>query len=189
MSDDLQTVPHSSHWGAFDVTVRDGDIASVQPLHDPDPSPLLGNLPGSLRHPVRIERPVARRGWLERGPGPSRDRGNDSFVELSWDEALDRAADELEARASAQHGNRADLRRLVRLGERRHVPSEPEPAASLPESDRRLHRRIATATASARRWCCCRTWSEARPRCSARPRRGMSSRGTPSCWSRSAVCR
>ena len=99
-------VTHSSHWGAFRVTARDGDIDTVQPLHDPDPSPLLGNLPGSLRHPVRIDRPVARRGWLEDGPGPSRDRGNDSFVELSWDEALDRAATELK-RVIATHGNSA----------------------------------------------------------------------------------
>ena len=38
---DAHTVPHSSHWGGFDVTVRDGDIAAVHPLHDPDPSPLL----------------------------------------------------------------------------------------------------------------------------------------------------
>jgi biotin/methionine sulfoxide reductase len=103
---DSHTVSHSSHWGAFDVTVRDGEIAAVQPMHDPDPSPLLGNLPGSLRHPIRIEAPVARRGWLERGPGPSRDRGNDAFVAISWDEALDRAADELK-RVVAQHGNQA----------------------------------------------------------------------------------
>ena len=26
----------------------------MQPLHDPDPSPLLRNLPGSLRHPARV---------------------------------------------------------------------------------------------------------------------------------------
>ena len=100
------TVSHSSHWGAFNVTVRDGDIASVQPMHDPDPSPLLRNLPGSLTHPARIATPVARRGWLEHGPGPSRDRGSDEFVAISWDEALDRAADELK-RVIAQHGNRA----------------------------------------------------------------------------------
>jgi biotin/methionine sulfoxide reductase len=100
------TVPHSSHWGAYEVTVRGGEIARVEPMHDPDPSPLLGNLPGSLRHPARIATPVARRGWLERGPGPSRDRGSDEFVALSWDEALDRAADELK-RVIAEHGNRA----------------------------------------------------------------------------------
>ena len=95
---------HSSHWGAFRVRVRDGEVDAVEPLHDPDPSPLLRNLPGSARHGARIDRPVARRGWLERGPGPSPDRGSDSFVELSWDEALDRAAAELE-RVRAVHGN------------------------------------------------------------------------------------
>lgn len=97
---------HSSHWGGFTVDVEGGEVAAVHPLHDPDPSPLLQNLPGSLRHPARIARPVARRGWLERGPGPSRDRGSDSFVELSWDEALDRTADELR-RVVAEHGNEA----------------------------------------------------------------------------------
>ena len=74
---------HSSHWGGFTVDVRGGEIAAVHPLHDPDPSPLLGNLPGSLRHPARIDRPVARRGWLEGGAGPSRDRGSEDFVTLS----------------------------------------------------------------------------------------------------------
>jgi biotin/methionine sulfoxide reductase len=97
---------HSSHWGAFRVTVRQGEIDGVLPLHDPDPSPLLANLPGSLRHAARIERPVARRGWLERGPGPTHERGSDSFVAIPWDEALDRAARELQ-RVVAEHGNRA----------------------------------------------------------------------------------
>ncbi len=97
---------HSSHWGGFTVDVRGGDIAAVHPLHDPDPSPLLGNLPGSLRHPARIERPVARRGWLEHGAGPSRDRGSDAFVTLSWEEAWDRAAAEYQ-RVIRTHGNEA----------------------------------------------------------------------------------
>ncbi len=101
-----QTLTHSSHWGGFTVVVDDGEVAAVHPLHDPDPSPLLRNLPGSVRHAARIEQPVARRGWLERGPGSSRDRGNDSFVTLSWDEAWDRAAGELERVISA-HGNEA----------------------------------------------------------------------------------
>ena len=97
---------HSSHWGAFNVTVRDGDIADVQPLHDPDPSPLLRNLPGSLRHPARVERPVARRGWLEHGPGPNRHRGSDAYIAIPWDEALDMAAAELK-RVIGAHGNQA----------------------------------------------------------------------------------
>ncbi len=101
---DARGFTHSSHWGAFRVRVRDGEVDAVEPLHDPDPSPLLRNLPGSVRHPARIDRPVARRGWLEHGPGPSRDRGSDSYLELSWDEALDRAAGELE-RVRAAYGN------------------------------------------------------------------------------------
>jgi biotin/methionine sulfoxide reductase len=97
---------HSSHWGGFRVLVDGGEIDAVEPLHDPDPSPLLANLPGSLRHPARIDRPVARRGWLERGPGPAHDRGNDTFVALSWEEAWDRAAAEIR-RVIDAHGNQA----------------------------------------------------------------------------------
>jgi biotin/methionine sulfoxide reductase len=84
--------------------MADGDIAAVAPMHDPDPSPLLRNLPGSLRHPARVRQPVARRGWLEKGPGPTRSRGDDSFVALSWNEAWDRAASEYQ-RVIARHGN------------------------------------------------------------------------------------
>ena len=100
------SLTHSSHWGGFTVEAGDGDIVGVRPLEDPDPSPLLGNLPGSVRHPSRIDQPVARRGWLESGPGPSSDRGRDSFVTLSWDEALDRTAAELQ-RIIDEHGNEA----------------------------------------------------------------------------------
>ena len=101
----MALLTHSSHWGGFTVQVEDGDVSAVHPLHDPDPSPLLRNLPGSVRHPARITRPVARRGWLDRGPGPAR-RGDDSFVELSWERAWDLAAAALR-RVIAEHGNEA----------------------------------------------------------------------------------
>ena len=47
------------------------------------------------RHQSRIARPLVRRGWLERGPGPDPRRGSDEFVELDWDDALDLLAPEL----------------------------------------------------------------------------------------------
>jgi biotin/methionine sulfoxide reductase len=67
-----------THWGGFSAGIESGDIASVTPLDgDTDPSPLLGNLPGAIRHPARIATPAVRRGWLRDGPGPSTRRGGD----------------------------------------------------------------------------------------------------------------
>src|ERR1700709_2285839 len=96
-----------THWGAFPADVRDGDIASVRAFDaDADPSPLLGNLPGSIKHQSRIQTPAIRRGWLENGPGPSTDRGSDEFVAVSWDELTERLADELR-RIVDTYGNEA----------------------------------------------------------------------------------
>ena len=59
-----------AHWGAFTAEVSGGDIAAVAPqTGDADPSPLLDNLPGSIRHRSRITAPAVRRGWLRDGPG------------------------------------------------------------------------------------------------------------------------
>jgi biotin/methionine sulfoxide reductase len=60
-------LPHSSHWGAFSVLLRDGHIEIVPHPRDPDPSPLLGNIAASVSHRARIAEPMVRRGWLERG--------------------------------------------------------------------------------------------------------------------------
>lgn len=88
--------PHTSHWGAFDAVVEDGEVVAVRPFAgDPDPSPILGNIAGSLRHPARIARPMVRAGWLEGGPGPSERRGADRFVPVSWETANDLLGGEL----------------------------------------------------------------------------------------------
>lgn len=94
-----------AHWGAFTADVRDGDIATVRADGgDADPSPLLGNLPGSIRHTSRITGPAVRRGWLDDGPGPSQRRGADEFVAVSWDELTELLAGELR-RIVDTHGN------------------------------------------------------------------------------------
>jgi biotin/methionine sulfoxide reductase len=96
-----------THWGAFTARVESGDIAEVAPrAGDADPSPLLGNLPGSLRHSSRIAGPAVRRGWLRDGPGPSTARGADEFVSVSWDELVALLGDELR-RIVDVHGNEA----------------------------------------------------------------------------------
>jgi len=89
-------VPHSSHWGAFEAEVADGTVVAIRPYrHDPDPSPLLGNIVDSLRHRARIAQPMIRAGWLDRGPGADPRRGAEPFVPVSWTTAIDLLAREL----------------------------------------------------------------------------------------------
>ena len=88
-------LPHSSHWGVFSAA-WDGSTLRVKPNpDDPDPNPLIDNLPAALRHEVRVAAPMVRKGWLERGPGPDAARGSDEYVALSWPQALDLLAAEL----------------------------------------------------------------------------------------------
>src|SRR5271167_14124 len=98
-------LPHSSHWGAFSVLVRDRDVDIVPHPRDADPSALLGNIPASVSHRARIARPMVRRGWLENGPGANRRRGRDKLIPVSWPEALDLVAAELR-RVYAAYGPR-----------------------------------------------------------------------------------
>ena len=93
--------PHTSHWGVF--SARHGeDGLEVRPYAaDPDPSGIIDNFPGALRHQARIAQPMIRRGWLERGPGPDDRRGSDEFVPCRWEKALDLLAAELRASATS----------------------------------------------------------------------------------------
>ena len=102
------TRTNSSHWGAFLVDVAPEGVEIRPHPADPDPSPLLGGIAGSVHHRSRVTRPAVRRGWLERGPAPDERRGDpdDPFVEVPWDEVLDRLAAELD-RVRAEHGNEA----------------------------------------------------------------------------------
>ena len=84
---------------------------------------------------------------------------------------------------------RGDLRRLVRLGQRRPVPPRPEPGAPLPQTPWRLH--LFAALLQSRRH---RRHHAARGRHPRRPvqavhRRGRSSSNTPICWCASAAWR
>jgi biotin/methionine sulfoxide reductase len=98
--------PHSSHWGVFSAA-WDGQKLSVKPYPaDPDPNPLIDNLPTALHHPARVTTPMVRRGWLEHGPGPDAARGSDEFIPMGWDEVLDLLAAELR-RVKDLHGPEA----------------------------------------------------------------------------------
>ena len=97
-----------THWGAYDVIVRNDKVAAVLPHEDdPDPSVIGQSFLDALDHPVRIARPAVRKGWLGRGPNRhGGGRGAEPFVELPWDEALDLAAEEVH-RVAREYGNTA----------------------------------------------------------------------------------
>ena len=96
--------------------VQGGQLLRLDPAPwDTDPSPIGAGMVAAVTGPTRVRRPAVRAGWLraaERGmaaasPGARRHpRGQDTFVELPWDEALDLVAAELQ-RVRGTHGNAA----------------------------------------------------------------------------------
>jgi len=100
--------PHSSHWGAFTAVTHRGELVGAQPHRsDPDPSALLESISDAVNSDLRVHGPAIRRSWLEGGPGHATERrGADEFVEVGWNEALDRVAGELD-RVRQIHGNQA----------------------------------------------------------------------------------
>lgn len=108
MSDAQSQFNTVSHWGAYTATVRDGRVVEVtQFAKDPNPSPMIEALPAALHDKSRILYPVVRKGFLEDREASDRTRrGVDPFVRVSWDQALDLVAEELE-RVRSSHGNDA----------------------------------------------------------------------------------
>lgn len=97
----------STHWGVYQLQVENATIVGVEPWHeDPEPSAIGQSLPQAVDGPVRIARPLIRRGWLEKRSREQHPRGRDEFVEVCWERALDVVASELE-RVRQQHGNAA----------------------------------------------------------------------------------
>ena len=92
----------AAHWGAYEV--HDNALKPV--ADDPAPSRIgKGWLSASRNLDSRILKPAIRKGWLE-GDGGAKRCDDDVFVEVSWDEAAARVAEEL-TRISKTHGNSA----------------------------------------------------------------------------------
>jgi len=102
-----RSVLTSTHWGIYQLQIENATIVGVQPwADDPEPSPIGESLPEAVDGPVRIARPLIRRGWLDKTPRDRKPRGRDEFIEVSWDEALGLVAGELD-RVRRQYGNPA----------------------------------------------------------------------------------
>lgn len=80
----------AAHWGSYHI--NKGDLAPL--ANDPSPSRIGKGWVSAARDPAsRILRPAVRKGWLDGDKGAA--RCDDGFVEVSWDEALDLAANAL----------------------------------------------------------------------------------------------
>jgi len=92
----VKRIPHASHFGAFYADVQDGKIVGIVP-HESD------KRPGSFTQALvdrnysnsRIKYPYVRKTYLEGKAGNNEFRGNDEFVRVSWEEALDLVAKEI----------------------------------------------------------------------------------------------
>lgn len=92
----------AAHWGTYAVD----DQNELVPFDD-DPAPSRigrGWVSAARNTDTRILAPVVRKGWLEGDVGVS--RCNDTFIEISWDRAIELASSEIE-RVRTKHGNHA----------------------------------------------------------------------------------
>ncbi|MFK5978266.1 MAG: molybdopterin-dependent oxidoreductase [Rhizobiaceae bacterium] len=96
----------SAHWGTYRIEMNDGKPVALHGFEqDPEPSSIGGAMLETLDGPCRIAKPMVRSGFLEHGKASDKTRrGNDSFVAVEWDFALDLAASEL-TRIRDERGN------------------------------------------------------------------------------------
>ena len=89
-------VINASRWGVVYAHVQGGKMTHLRPFEfDYAPSPNLNGLCHLPYSPSRIRQPMVREGWLKNGPKSRKNRGEEKFVPVSWDKALDLVAGEM----------------------------------------------------------------------------------------------
>lgn len=97
----------ATHWGIVRGTVENGRIVEVRP-HESDlwPSPNIESLIDRVYSKKRLLHPMVRSGYLRQGPSSRRERGNDTFVRVSWNTALTLVSEEIR-RVYTEYGPQA----------------------------------------------------------------------------------
>ena len=90
-------IPTMTHWGSYLLEIVGDKVEAVHNYKDEThPSPIGQSLINALDPAVRIDRPMVRAGYLEKGIESKREgRGSEPFVAVEWDDALDLVAEEL----------------------------------------------------------------------------------------------
>lgn len=93
-----------SHWGAFRALVKDGKVQEIKPIElDKYPTEMVNGIKGILYNPSRVRYPMIRLDWLKKHKYAADTRGNNRFVRVTWDEAIDHFYKELE-RVQKEYG-------------------------------------------------------------------------------------
>ncbi len=96
----------AAHWGTYKVSQNVGKTFELVPFEkDKDPSDIGRGIESAIEGSSRIQKPAIRKGWLE-SKKKQRDikRGDDEFVEVSWEDAFDLVSQEIK-RVISSHGN------------------------------------------------------------------------------------
>ncbi len=98
----------ASHWGVFKATTDGTRIVKIAAHEkDPYPSRCLPGVIDVMYSPTRIKYPMVRAGYLKDGYKSDRTkRGAEEFVRVSWDQAIDIVAKEID-RVLTTHGGQA----------------------------------------------------------------------------------
>ena len=113
-------IPTSFHWGSYYAETHDDNLVALKPYeHDRDPSSIANGLVDSVDDSLRIKFPHVRRGYLREirrelsnsklslaGKRVRNKRGSDTFVKITWDEAIEIVAFELN-RVKKKYKNKA----------------------------------------------------------------------------------
>lgn len=93
-----QWIQSGSHYGAFEAKVMNGEWVTTRPFkHDKYPCDMLNAVREVVYNPSRVRYPMVRLDWLrQREKSDRRQRGDNRFVRVSWDRALDLFYEELE---------------------------------------------------------------------------------------------
>lgn len=91
---DSKTALGANRFGAFVANLNSSQITSTQPFEGDAFSTTMNNaLPSAVQNEARVMYPYVRKSYLKAGgPAKPTKRGDDEFVRVSWDVALDLAA-------------------------------------------------------------------------------------------------
>ena len=100
------SVPSATHWGMINAHVRGKKFTRATAFAgDAYPTPMIQAFSDRVYSTSRVQQPAVRRSFLEKGAkAGGKGRGEEEFISVSWDEAINMVASELK-RVRSTYGN------------------------------------------------------------------------------------